>query len=964
MRNRLMASTYLGIAMSTVFVVLCVAVVFVVYTEMRNQALREAESKARLLLDRNLATHTYFTHDLKPKLFELTENVKRQDYFEPVWMSSTYAVRQLNKYFRQLNSNNYYYKECAVNARTPANEADNYEKSFLDQLNRDPKLIQKAHIRYYDGAPFFTLLRRGESMEATCLRCHSTPDRAPAQMVSVYGPERSFNRHSGEVVSAVSIRISLAAAYQKVSQVAFNLSGLILSFLFCSFALLFVFTRRVVTMPLERIREKATLISTDDKHLGELIPVPGTRELGEFTEAFNRMSLALKTMRDNLETIVEQRTAELERANRDLSAELERRKAIQEELVKSEEKFRLAMEAAEEGLWEWHVESGEVYYSPGWTSILGYDPEEIIPDYQFWESRLHSDDRQRTLNILQNYLNGFTPSFEAEYRLLAKNGQWKWVLARGRCVEYGPDGAMLRLVGTAIDLTAQRQAQEAIRESAEKLHLIDETVEDVVWLRTPAIDGIVFVSSAYKKVWGRSLKSLYLNPKSFMDAIHPQDKERLAEGPTRHATGRWDYEYRIVLPDGTIRWIQDRGRPLYDENGSVRLMAGVARDITEQKRLEDQLIRSQKMEAIGTLAGGIAHELNNLLQVVLGQSEMLLLRPGVDRKWTESITAIQEAGRSGSDLVRRILMFSRNADTEMRSLQLNDEVCKVRELLERTVPRMIGIDLDLDRDLPVINADVSQLEQILLNLAVNAADAMPDGGKLVFKTRKVSVSGDRSGTRPEANTRDFVELTVSDTGHGIKPDVLDRIFEPFFTTKGPGRGTGLGLSMIFGIVKSHGGHVYCRSEVGIGTTFTLLFPALEGDLSAPVSDTLGVAAAGSGTLLVVDDDDAVRGLVAEMLELAGYTVVTAAGGGEALEIYDRRGEEISLVILDLVMPEMSGRECLKKLLTVDPNAKVLIASGYSDDGPIKEVLEEGAIDFIGKPFDLKQLLLIIDRALA
>ncbi|MEW6350803.1 MAG: ATP-binding protein [Thermodesulfobacteriota bacterium] len=369
------------------------------------------------------------------------------------------------------------------------------------------------------------------------------------------------------------------------------------------------------------------------------------------------------------------------------------------------------------------------------------------------------------------------------------------------------------------------------------------------------------------------------------------------------------------------------------------------------------------MEALGTLAGGIAHDINNLLQVVLGHADLLLQRGGQDQKSVGALRAIRGSARNGAELVKRILTFSRQAEPERKLVDLSNEVRRVQGLLERTLPRMIRVELDLEEDLPLTNADPSQVEQILLNLAVNARDAMPDGGELLFGTRSVCIPEEYGSTCPEVEPGTYVVLMVSDNGSGIEKSILDRIFEPFFTTKQPGEGTGLGLSMVFGIVKSHGGHISCDSEPGVGTTLRIYFPVAEQEGPEAVTDTIQMPAGGSETLLLVDDDEAVRTLGAEMLELAGYCVLRAANGREALQIFAREKDEISLVILDLVMPEMGGRKCLEEILKIDPAAKVLIASGYSANGQTKNVLEQGATGFVSKPFDFKQILLAVRKSL-
>jgi signal transduction histidine kinase len=317
-RKPMKISTRLTITVIAVFAVAAIIIIALVNYYMKQQALTEAESKARIILDRNLATHTYFTRDLKPKLFELTEPIQADDYFEPTWMSSTYAVRQLHKYFKSFSPANYYYKEIAVNARSPENDADAYERMFLDELNRNPKLVARSDVRIIDGKPYLVVLHRGEMMEESCLRCHGNPNDAPRDLVRHYGPERGFHRKIGDAVHAISIRVPLSVAYSAANRFSLRLSGLLLMVLGCLFVVQFWFSKRLLFSPLAMVHKKALQISTNIEHLGEVIPVHFGRELNEMAAAFNAMSISLRRNRDHLEERVKERTDALERSNKEL----------------------------------------------------------------------------------------------------------------------------------------------------------------------------------------------------------------------------------------------------------------------------------------------------------------------------------------------------------------------------------------------------------------------------------------------------------------------------------------------------------------------------------------------------------------------------------------------------------------------------------------------------------------------
>jgi hypothetical protein len=325
----------LMITVGVIFAFVAVVTISIVDWKMKQHALKEAESKAKIMLDRNLAIHTYFTHQLKPVLFDMigkSQAIDTETYFEPVWMSSTYAIREMEKHFQSLTDMDYYYKECAINARSPENEADAYERSFIQQLNQSYPLETFASVRTIEGQPFFAVLRRGETMEASCLRCHNTPDIAPDDLVSLYGPERSFSRSLGEVVTAISIRIPLGEAYASVKQLTFRLSVLFTIVFLGLFTIVVFLNNRLLFIPLKEIRLKAIQISTDPKHLGEQINLPEGKELAELVLAFNEMSIQLYEDRTQLEALIDKRTHELKKANKKLYHEIQERKQTISEL--------------------------------------------------------------------------------------------------------------------------------------------------------------------------------------------------------------------------------------------------------------------------------------------------------------------------------------------------------------------------------------------------------------------------------------------------------------------------------------------------------------------------------------------------------------------------------------------------------------------------------------------------------
>ena len=410
--------------------------------------------------------------------------------------------------------------------------------------------------------------------------------------------------------------------------------------------------------------------------------------------------------------------------------------------------------------------------------------------------------------------------------------------------------------------------------------------------------------------------------------------------------------------------------PIIDKDGSIIGASSTVRDISdrvkaaqERQSLQEQLVQSQKMEAVGILAGGIAHDFNNLLQVVLGYSEVMLLRKEEGEADYADLHKIYEAGKRGADLIKSLLTFSRRVEAQYVPIDLNQEIVTVRDLLFNGIPRIIRIDLHLGENLASIQADKSQTAQILMNLGVNARDAMPDGGTLTIETANITLDEEYCSSHVEAIPGSYVLLTVSDTGIGMDKETLSHMFEPFFTTKALGKGTGLGLATVYGIVRHHNGYISCHSELGRGTTFNIYLPTIQTEqfLETPPRET--TIQGGTETILLVEDDGVIGELCAELLTSVGYKVISAGNGKEALEIYQRQDDSISLTILDLIMPIMDGWQCLVKILRVDPKAKVIIASGYIDSGIARGMQAKGAKGFVQKPFEMSQLLTTIREVL-
>ena len=508
------------------------------------------------------------------------------------------------------------------------------------------------------------------------------------------------------------------------------------------------------------------------------------------------------------------------------------------------------------------------------------------------------------------------------------------------------------------DVTGRKRSEEAQKRLATA---VEQAAEGVLITDNQGI--IEYVNPAFENITGYSREeAIGKNPRFLKSGQH--DKA-FYEGMwhTIKLGNVWSGRFTNRKKDGGLYQAETTISPVKDKSGQIVNFVALKRDITEHLELSRQLLQAQKMEAFGTLAGGVAHDFNNILQVVLGYSELILGEEKFGQRRRADVQKINEAARSGAELVQRLLTFSRKMEIKPQPLSLNRRINEMRKMIERTIPRMIDIQLILDEDLAAIYADPAQIDQIIMNVAVNARDAMPDGGKLIFETANVVLDEEYARRHVESEPGNYVLLVVTDTGSGMDGDTLEHIFEPFFTTKEVGEGTGLGLAMVHGIVKHHGGHIGCYSEPGRGTTFKIYFPALISDEEKEEIKVREMPRGGSETILLVDDEELIRDFGSRMLTRAGYKVITASNGKEALESYKARSDEIALVILDLIMPEMGGERSLESLLSLNPSAKVIIASGYSPDGPTKDALAAGARGFVDKPYDIRQVLEIVRSVL-
>jgi two-component system, cell cycle sensor histidine kinase and response regulator CckA len=544
----------------------------------------------------------------------------------------------------------------------------------------------------------------------------------------------------------------------------------------------------------------------------------------------------------------------------------------------------------------------------------------------------------------------------AGYQLRPPGGETLGVLAlfSKNAITPTEDVQLDALSSATAQVFRSAEDEEALKESEKRMRLIIDSAP--IGIRVAQDAKYVYVNPAFVRMFGYDTEAEIVDL-PVEAVVAPESKRSIRQRWADRMAGKRvpeHYEVTSIKKDGSPFDVEGWDTEII-YMGKRSWLAFIL-DVSEAKTLRSQLFQAQKMEAIGTLAGGIAHDFNNLLQVVLGYSELVLAHEGLPQRLRNDLEKILLAGKTGTDLVQRLLTFSRKTEIRPLDLDINQRIQQTQKFLQRTIPKMIDIQLILAQDLGVVHADPTQVDQVLMNLAVNARDAMPEGGKLVIETSNVVIDEDYARSHLEAKPGGYVLLRVSDTGLGMDKETMEHIFEPFYTTKAPGQGTGLGLAMVFGIVKQHHGFINCYSEVGRGTRFSIYLPTV---IPGPQSDepvATVMVQGGTETILLVDDEEFLRDLGKRILERSGYTVMTATNGKEALDVYQARRAEIALVILDLIMPEMGGKQCLEELLKTDSKARILIASGFAAEGRTKEAIETGAKGFVRKPYNINEIL--------
>jgi two-component system cell cycle sensor histidine kinase/response regulator CckA len=631
---------------------------------------------------------------------------------------------------------------------------------------------------------------------------------------------------------------------------------------------------------------------------------------------------------------------------RGISRDRTQQRKAEKALRESEEKYRNILESMEEGYWECDLAGNFTFLNEAICRIQGYPRDELMGMNNRTYSSPH--EAKRIYGIFKEVYRTGVSAKVFDYEIIVKDGDKRIIELSASLLRNG-SGDPIGFRGITRDVTEKRMAERALRESEEKYRLLVENASEAIYITQ---DGMVkFPNPRTMALTGYSADELAQMP--FLSLVHPKDRDEVREpqdGETEWECGPGTFSFRIHSKQCETLWVELTALAITWEGRPATL--NFLRDVTPQKRMEVQLLQARKMEAIGTLAGGIAHDFNNLLMGIQGNTSLMLLDVATGHPHYQNLKSIEKMVQHGSGLTKQLLGVARGGKYEVKTTDLNQLIEAGADLFGRT-RKEISIHRRLQENLWPVEVDGGQIEQVLLNLYVNAWHAMPEGGELYIETKNLILDQEKMTPYGLKSGR-FVRVSVTDTGIGMDETTLKRVFDPFFTTKEMGRGTGLGLASAYGIIRNHNGIINVYSEKGEGTTFNIYLPASDKQIQ---EKTVSVEAIlkGTETILFVDDEEAILQIGKQILERLGYHVVEATSGPEAIEILQKDRERFHLVILDMIMPGMSGGETYDHLRKIDPNVKVLLSSGYSINGQAKKILERGCKGFIQKPYNLRDL---------
>ena len=604
------------------------------------------------------------------------------------------------------------------------------------------------------------------------------------------------------------------------------------------------------------------------------------------------------------------------------------RKIAEEALQESRKRFSLAMEASQDGLFDWNLQTNQIYYSPGWKGILGFSDDELPNDFSVWERLTAPEDVERSWKMQQELIIRQRERFEIELKMRHKEGHWVDILSRATAL-FDNTGRAIRIIGTHVDITQRKKVERELKASENKFAKAFDNAPLLMSISSLEDGKFLDINNTFIHVTGFTREIALGRTSVEIGFISKQDKDRILNHLALN--GRvFELELELKKADGSTLICLYSGEKITIE-GEDRLLS-IAIDITERKAMEKTIQESQRMESIGNLAGGIAHDFNNILFPIVGISEMLLEDLPAGSPEHQNVREIFKAGQRGSDLVRQILAFSRQSQQKMLPTRIQLILAEAVKLSRSTIPAYIEIHENIHPGCGPVMADATQVHQVIMNIITNAYHATEStGGKIVIELGEKEVNGSAHtevGPRPGK----YALMSIADSGHGMPADLLNKIFEPYFTTKEQGKGTGLGLAVVYGIIQAHKGYIDVSSEIGRGTTFNIYLPLMAKSMEKERAEEPEKESdpAGNETILMVDDDKQIAEMAKTMLERLGYTVTMRTSSTEALETFRKDPYTFDAVITDMNMPSMTGDRLADELMALRPDLPVILCTGFSE----------------------------------
>ena len=952
--------------------------------------------QASMALKFDLAIRKYVDQKIRPLMYELVG----EDEFIPETMSTSYVARSIFDDVRD-EFPDYILKFSSDNPRNPENQAGPEELKAIEYLNNHPDLNRWEGEISIDGKQYMAKFS-ARRMKESCLRCHGDPKYAPASLLKRYGSITGFHRPIGRIIGSDTIAIPMKKIYEQLwseSIPTFLVSGLSLLLFFLA---IFLAIRFVITNRLTMISKHFVNASQQEDYSNiNPIEIKGRDEIFDLAFSFNTLSSKLRDFYSSLDRQVKERTRELADKNEQLQFEIEERKQAEEEVKLNEQRLEALLElnqmteATLEEITAFAMEEAVRLTQSKIGYVAFVSEDESILTMHAWSRQALRECRTAEKPIIYPVVNtGLWGEAVRQRRpVITNNYQEPNPLKKGmpeghvkvirhmnvpifdgdrivvvagvgnKETDYDDsDVRQLTLLMSGMWRIVQRKRiEETLRESEGKYRTVLETNPDPVVVYD--MEGkVIYFNPAFTRVFGWTLEECL---RKKMDIFVPDDEQYETQKMVKKVLAGESFsgfETCRYTKAGNIIYVNMNAAIYKDQNNNPIGSVINLRNITEQKKLEAQLQQVQKMQSIGTLAGGIAHDFNNILGIIFGNTEL-----AIDDvpEWNPARLHLEEiriASLRAKDVVRQLLSFARKTKLEKKPTNIIPIVKESLKLLRSSIPTSIEICQNISKNVDTILADPTQINQILINLCTNADHAMPDGGIIEVNLKNVELEENNEAQYPELRPGRYVNLIVRDTGHGISRNEIHRIFDPYFTTKEVGKGTGMGLAVVHGIVKGHNGLITVKSELGKGTTFSIFFPSVEKDAVVEIESNEKLPT-GNERILFIDDEESLVKIGRKRLERLGYKVETTTSPIEALDLFRSKPEQYDLIITDMAMPQMTGDKLITEFLAIRPNMPIILCTGFSEKIDEKRAKKMGIRQYIEKPLDKQDLAVSIRQVL-